>query len=260
MLGTMETKISVCIITKNEEKNIERCLRSVSWADELIVVDSGSTDNTVALAKECGATVTTHEWKGWAIQKNHSISLAGNDWILSLDADEWLEPGSEGMIRKAISNQEIDAYTLSRKTLFLGKWIANAGWYPDRQIRLFKKSVTKFSEVPVHEKVIEPEHFKDLNLDIMHESYTSIEQFIAKSNAYSSAQALQQKDQSHLGLKLIGKPVYRFLQTYVLQKGFLDGKEGFFLAVLRSWYEFVVIAKIISLYRQPRQEQPKKLK
>lgn len=255
MLNTMNVKVSVCIITKNEEKNIVRCLESVSWADELIVVDSRSTDKTVELAERHGAKTIIHDWPGWAIQKNFSISLARNDWVLSLDADEWLEdPQREKIIQNALKSDEIDAYTLSRKTTFLGKWIAHSGWYPDRQIRLFRKSVTKFSEVPVHEKVLTPEKSADLPLDIWHESYTTIQQFLSKSETYSSAQALQQKEQPHLFLKFLIKPPYRFFQTYIAQKGFLDGREGFILALLRTRYEYLVIQKIFSLNKQDRLE------
>ena len=245
MSSSSTPKISACIITKNEEGQIKRCLQSIAWADEIIVIDSGSTDRTVEIAQELGAKTIHHDWPGWAKQKNYCLDQASHDWILSLDADEWLEPEAENSIRQAVENKEIDSYRLSRKTFFLGRWIAHSGWYPDKQVRLFQKSKTCFEEVPVHEKVTETASTTDLPLDILHESYTSLEQYMEKSNAYSTAQAKQQAGQSHLMLKLILKPWYRFFQTYLWQKGFLDGREGFILAVSRMYYDFLIIAKII---------------
>jgi glycosyltransferase involved in cell wall biosynthesis len=237
--------ISVCIITKNEEANIARCLDSVLWADECIVVDSGSTDRTVEIAEKLGARVLTHPWPGWAAQKNYTLDQAKNDWVLSLDADEWLEPGAEAIIKKAVQSDEWDAYTLSRRTSFVGRWMLHSGWYPDRQIRLFRRSITCFSEVPVHEKVEEPARFTDLSLEILHESFPTLTSYIAKSTAYTSAQAEQQKDQKFPWIKLFIKPPYRFLRMYIWERGFLDGPQGFFLAALSAWYEFLVLTKIL---------------
>lgn len=232
---------------------IQRCLASLAFADEIIVVDSGSTDQTVELAKQAGAKVTYHKWPGWAKQKNLAIDLATHDWIISLDADEWLPENAEKTIKTAIQSTQVDAYTLGRRTLFLGRWMAHGGWYPDRQIRLFRKSITRFADVPVHEKVIEPERQADLKIDIWHESYTSLKEYFAKNEKYSSAQALQQKNQSWLWPKLILKPIYRFGQTYFWQAGFLDGRHGILLAVLRSWYEWKVIWKILFPLTKPAQ-------
>lgn len=242
----------MCVITKNEERNIARCLDSVSWADELIVLDSGSTDKTVAIAKEHGAKVTETDWPGWAVQKNRAIDAATNDWVLSLDADEWLPPDMEPRVREAMTNSAADSYTMKRKTFFLGKWIAHQGWYPDRQIRLFRKSATRFSEVPVHEKVLETATTQDLDIDILHESYVDLAQYIQKNKAYSTAQAEQQKGSSLPWLKLIAKPPARFVQTYFLQAGFLDGWQGLLLSALRSWYDFTVQKKIIRLRQRTK--------
>lgn len=250
-------KLSVCVISKNEERCIERCLASVSWADEIIVVDSGSTDKTVPLATSLGATVLHHEWPGWAQQKNYAINHATHDWILSLDADEWLPEEAEEIIRSALQSPDIDAYFLARRTTFLGKWIRHSGWYPDRQIRLFRKSVTRFEDVPVHEKVAVPEKAAVLPVDLWHESYTSLPQYFAKNKKYAAAQAAQQIDQSFVRLKLVAKPLYRFFQTYLFQLGFLDGYKGLLLALLRSWYEFRVLKTILRLRRQQTARQPK---
>ena len=244
------TKLSVCVITKNEAAMIERCLASVSWADEIIVVDSGSNDNTVALAQKAGAKVSYNEWPGWAKQKNRAISLASQDWILSLDADEWLPATAEKIIREAIDRANLestDAYYFNRRTSFLGTWINHGGWYPDKQIRLFKKSVTHFEEVPVHEKVIAPQRSASLKLDIMHQSYVSLTQYFAKNKIYTDAQAYQQVDQKFLLLKLFIKPIYRFIQTYLVKLGFLDGPKGLLIACLKAWYEWSVISKIFQL-------------
>ncbi len=246
-------KLSVTVITKNEEPNIERCLSSVAWADELVVVDSGSTDRTVELAKSLGAKVLETDWPGWAKQKNRAIDAAAHNWILSLDADEWLPEGVEAIIRDALDGLLNDAYTLPRKTFFLGKWIAHQGWYPDRQIRLFKKSVTRFSEVPVHEKVEPTNHTAALTVPINHESYVDLQQYFTKNKAYSTAQAEQQKNSHFVLFKLLFYPIARFGQTYILQAGFLDGWRGLQLSVLRSWYEAMVQRKILALQRTARQ-------
>lgn len=239
--------ITACIITKNEEESLGRCLESVSWADEIIVVDSGSTDRTLAIAKEAGATVLHRDWDYWARQKQFAIEHAQHDWIISLDADEYLEKGAEKPIRAALAQEGADSFALPRKTFFLGRWIAHAGWYPDQQVRIFRKSVTTFADVPVHEKVSPTPQTKPLAIPILHESYKSLTQFFEKNNAYTSAQAKQQQTQSAVGVKLILKPWYRFLQTYLFQLGFLDGWQGFVLAILRMWYEFVVLAKILEI-------------
>jgi len=248
-------KLSVCVITKNEARTIGRCLQSVSFADEIIVVDSGSTDSTVADAKASGATVIHHAWLGWAKQKNVAVGHAANDWILSLDADEWLSEEASITLQEMLKNPEADAYYLGRRTLFLGKWIRHSGWYPDRQIRLFRKSVTQFEEVPVHEKVIAPANTAILAADIWHESYLSLAQYFAKNKRYAESQAEQQKDQRFVYLKLVVKPAYRFVQTYIQQLGFLDGGKGLLLAVLRSWYEFRVLRTILNLRHQQKQDQ-----
>lgn len=243
--------MSVCVIAKNEEHNLARCLGSVTWADELVVVtENNNTDRTIEVAKELGAKVViAPDWPGWAKQKNRSIDEAGNDWILSLDADEWLEEGAELIVRDAINKSPTDAYTLARKTFFLGKWIAHQGWYPDRQVRLFRRSATRFSEVPVHEKVEPTAHTEDLPLDILHESYKDLVQFFEKNNNYTTAQAKQQKNSRLPLLMMFLKPVARFGQTYILQLGFLDGWRGLQLSSLRAWYEFTVQKKILGLQR-----------
>lgn len=248
-------KVSVCVIARDEEENIAKCLQSVSWADEkLVMLDARSTDNTEGVAKELGAKVViAKDWPGWGKLKNRTIDAASNDWILSLDADETLEPGAEAVIREAISNPEADSYTLSRKTYFLGKWIAHQGWYPDRQIRLFRKSATRFDEVPVHEKVQPTAKTQDLKLDIIHQSYKDLNQYFEKNGNYTSAQAEQQKDTKLAALKMFYRPVARFGQTYVLQLGFLDGWRGLQLSCLRAWYEFTLMKKVLKLQQRAHQ-------
>ncbi len=248
-------KLSVCVITKNEEARIERCLSSIQWADEIIVVDSGSNDRTVELAEKAAAKVIYSEWPGWALQKNKAINLARHDWILSLDADEWLPDTAEKIIREAMNSSTADGYYLRRRTFFLGSWMRRGGWYPDQQIRLFKKSVTRFEEVPVHEKVIPPQRSAFLDLDIWHESYVSLAQYFSKNKKYAAAQAEQQVGQKFLLIKFFIKPAYRFVQTYFLQLGFLDGAKGLLLAFLRSWYEWRVMTEIFRLRSQPRNQQ-----
>jgi glycosyltransferase involved in cell wall biosynthesis len=247
--------VSVCIIARDEEENIATCLQSVSWADEKVVMlDSRSKDRTSEIAKELGAKVViANDWPGWGKLKNRTIDEASYDWILSLDCDETLEPGAEAVIREAMTKPPIDSYTLSRKTYFLGKWIAHQGWYPDRQIRLFRKSATRFDEVPVHEKVQPTPHTADLKLDIIHNSYRDLVQYFEKNSNYTTAQAEQQKDTKLAALKMFYRPVARFGQTYILQLGFLDGWRGLQLSALRAWYEFTLMKKVLQLQQRAHQ-------
>lgn len=245
----MAEKLSVCVIAKNEARNLARCLESVQWADEMVVVvDSSSTDDTAAVAKKLGAKAIVADWPGWAKQKNRASKEAAYDWILSLDADEWLPEGSEKIIRTALTGSA-DSFTLRRKTFFLGRWIAHMGWYPDEQVRLYRKSATSFAEVEVHEKVTPTSKTQPLNLDILHESYTSLEQYYAKTNVYSDAQAKQQIKLPGVWWKVFLKPPARFIQMYLLKAGFLDGWQGLVLAALSARYDFRTLNTILFLRR-----------
>lgn len=238
--------ISVIIITHNEEKNILACLSSVKWADEIVVVDAFSTDNTKKLAEEFGAKVFQVKWQGYGKQKNYALSLASMDWILSLDADERITPELAEEIQKVVQNPEMDGYQISRKAYFLGKWIRHSGWYPDYCLRLFRREQGMFAEKQVHEFVQLLGKMGQLNGTMLHFTDDNLKHYLAKFEQYT---ALAADELASVGKKasvgdLIARPLFIFFKMYILKKGFLDGMHGFILAVLSSFYVFVKYAKL----------------
>lgn len=243
-------KISVAIITLNEEGNIRDCLESVKWADEIVVVDNGSTDGTIKVCQEYRARVYQESWKGFSAQKNSAIEKTTNKWVLSLDADERIGP----VLRQEIENtlQEdppVDGYWIARKNYFLGRWIRYCGWFPDRNLRLFRKSRGRFTERAVHEKVEVQGKTANLNHPLIHETYRSLSDFLIRSDRYSTLAAgemWRQGRKYHWG-DVFFRPPLTFLQMYLLRAGFLEGYWGFLLSVLYSYYTFAKYAKLKEL-------------
>jgi glycosyltransferase involved in cell wall biosynthesis len=227
-------KLSVIIITKNEAHNIGDCLASVAFADECIVVDSGSSDETVSLAREKGAMVEVFlDWPGFGPQKNRALALATGDWVLSIDADERVLPGLRAEIEAAIASPSFDMYSFPRLSSYCGQTMRHSGWYPDRVTRLFKRGMSRFSDDLVHESLLTSGPVGKLEQAISHESYRNLEDVLTKTNRYSSAGAagLQRRGRrSSLGTAL-GHGAWAFFRTYFLRFGVLDGKLGFVLAV-----------------------------
>ena len=183
-------KISVAIITKDEERNIRDCLESVRWADEIIVVDNGSRDRTLDICREYGAQIFLEEWKGYPGQKNSAIQKTRNEWVLSLDADERVGPDLRREIEGALEGgPSIDGYFLPRKNFFLGRWIRYCGWYPDLNLRLFRKSRGRFQERAVHEKVELQGKTAILKNPLFHETYRSLDDFFLRMDHYSTLAA-----------------------------------------------------------------------
>ncbi|MCL6629581.1 MAG: glycosyltransferase family 2 protein, partial [Armatimonadetes bacterium] len=173
--------VSVAIITFNEEANIRRCLESVKWADEIVVVDSGSTDSTLEICKEYDCRVFNHIWEGYAQQKNYAISQTNCEWILSLDADEEVTAELAQEIQAAVSSGRADAYFMPRMNLFLGKWMRHGGWYPDEQLRLFKNGSAEFKLVPLHEHAVlrdQSARTSHLSNPLRHYTYPTIRDYI----------------------------------------------------------------------------------
>lgn len=231
-------KLSVIVITKNEEAMLARCLRSVHFADEIIVVDSGSTDRTVEVARECGARVTvTEDWPGFGPQKNRALDLAGGEWVLSLDADEWVEPPLAGELRACIARGSgPDAYELPRSSSFCGREMRHSGWWPDHILRLFRRGTARFSDDIVHERVVATGPVGRLTQPLRHESFVTLHEVVDKMNRYSTAGA-EMRMQRGKGGSVSGAVfhgLWAFLRTYVFRAGFLDGREGFVLAVANA--------------------------
>lgn len=239
--------ISVCIITRNEEANLLRTLASVSWVDEVIIVDSGSTDRTCEIARGRGARVFVEEWKGFAAQKNSAIEKASSDWVLSLDADEEVSAELSESIRTATqASSAKEGYFLPRRNLFLGRWIKRGGFYPDAKLRLWKRGFGSFQERAVHETAKVSGSTATLQGDLIHYSYPTLEQFVEHMNRYSSLGAHQVLAQKPVSIPLHeflmnvwARPVLTFAYNYLIRGGFLDGREGLLLhlyhAVYVSW-------------------------
>lgn len=244
--------LSVIIITKNEASNIAACLQSVSFADELIVLDSGSTDGTVEIAASLGAKVSqTTDWPGFGIQKNRALELATGDWVLSLDADERVTPALAQAIQAAMAKPQADAYRIARLSNFGGRWIRHSGWWPDYVLRLFRRGTARFKEVAVHESVLPEGPVQTLDGHFLHYPYADLESFIAKINHYSSVAAgvMHAKGKKTSVLGALGHGAWTFIRHYVLRRGFLDGKEGLILAVMAGAGSFFRYSKLLFLNR-----------
>ncbi len=238
--------LSVILITKNEQDNIERCLRSVSWADEIIVVDSGSTDDTIKICKQYTDKITiTDDWPGFGQQKSRALEQASGEWVLSLDADEVVSSELKIAIERAIKQSPYDGFALARKTVFYGKVVryADALTYP---VRLFRRTQGQFDKKPVHEKIMITGSIGKLHQPLYHYSFKDIHHLIAKMNQYSSLlanDACQQGRTSSLWRASLGG-LWMFLRTYLFRLGFLDGRPGLVLSMARAAGTFYKHAKI----------------
>jgi glycosyltransferase involved in cell wall biosynthesis len=242
--------VSVAIVTLNEEENLPRTLTSVRWADEIVVVDSGSTDRTVEIAHTLGARVIERAWPGFAAQKNFAISQCTGTWILSLDADEELTPELQTQIRTMLaSDPPIDAYYLRRRNLFLGRWIKHGGFYPDSKLRLFRRSAANFAltpqfeERPVHETIAFDGAAGTLDYDLVHNAYPALSTYIEHMDRYSGlgADLLVAKGRTSRSLlsflsNIFVVPQIMFLWNYFFRLGFLDGREGLLLHLYHATY------------------------
>lgn len=228
--------LSAILITRNEEANIQECLEALSFAREIIVVDSGSTDSTVRIATEAGARVVqTDDWPGFGPQKNRALALATQPWVLSIDADERVSAALRDEILAVVNAEtaQADAWSMPRRSQYCGQYMAHSGWYPDRVTRLFKRGTARFSDDLVHERLVTQQAAATLKQDLLHASFPDLESVLDKMNRYSSAGARrmqQQGKKSSLG-SAVAHGLWAFVRTYVLQRGFLDGRMGFALAV-----------------------------
>lgn len=247
------SKLSVILITKNEAANIRACLESVAWADEIIVVDSGSTDDTVAICKELGAQVHVHDWPGFGVQKNRALGYATMDWVLSLDADERVTPELRAEIETVLRGEHTsDAYLVPRLSNYCGRFMRHSGWYPDLLPRLFKRGRARFSDDLVHERLIIEGETGELQGLLLHYAFDDLEEVLHKVNQYSTAGAVMMRQRgrqaSLTGAVLRG--LWSFVRTYVLRGGFLDGREGFMLAVSNAEGTYYRYLKLMLLNKK----------
>jgi len=245
--------LSVIVITKNAEKDIEKCLSSVGWTNNKIVVDSGSEDKTCEIAKKCGAKVIYQDWLGFGPQKQFAIEQAPTDWVLCLDADEYLSKDLSNELQSLIqmNNFSYDAYRIPRSNKFMGRFLRHGEGYPDWSLRLFNRRAAKWSNDLVHEKVIGVNGDLSVGLlsgDLMHNSAESISQYIQKQNHYTDIQALEiVKRNKTVSLRhLIINPTIRFLKYYFLKMGCLDGLAGFVHITIGCIFVFIKYAKAMT--------------
>jgi glycosyltransferase involved in cell wall biosynthesis len=255
--------LSVAIVTLNEEENLSRTLASIQWADQIVVVDSHSTDRTVEIARAHGAQVILRDWPGFTAQKNFAIAQCTGDWILSLDADEELSPELQRQMRTLLNSAPVwDAFYLRRRNLFLGRWIKHGGFYPDPKLRLFRRNTAnfeltpQFGERPVHETIAFNGEAATLDYDLIHHAYPTLSNFIEHMDRYSNLGAELLVANGRTGKSLLAFvarvvlfPLLTFFRDYVLRLGFLDGREGFLLHLYHGTYSSWKYAKAWELAR-----------
>jgi glycosyltransferase involved in cell wall biosynthesis len=246
-------KLTATIITRDEAAHIEACLASVAFADEILVVDSGSTDGTADLARAKGARVIVRDWPGYSAQKNFAASQSANDWILSIDADERVSPELRSDIQATLANEPAAAgFRIPRVTWHLGRWIRTTDWYPDYQLRLYDRRRAGWNGRPVHESVSARGPVAQLRHDLQHYAYRDITHHHQTMDRYTTLAAEQMaSDGRDAGLSdLLVHPPAAFLRNYVLKRGFMDGAPGAIVSAMNAHYVFLKYAKLWALRRR----------
>lgn len=245
-------KLSAVIITHNEARNIKRCIASlVNVADDIVVVDSYSTDATPSICKGLGVNFHQRDWKGYSKQKNYGNGLAANDWILSIDADEAL---SEELKRSILHEKEHGKgynYSFNRLTNYCGKWIHHCGWYPDTKVKMFNRTVDDWQGMVHETPTVDLKTVKKLKGDLLHYSYHSVSDHVLRTDQYSTlgAEELFEKKKKASILRIILSPWLKFNRMYLLQLGFLDGLEGFTISLITAYGTFLKYIKLRYLLR-----------
>ncbi len=250
------TELSVVIITLNEEENIEACLQSVFWADEIVVMDSGSTDRTRDICLEYTDKFHVRPWTGYSEQRNAAHELASGNWILSLDADERVTPELAMEIRQELnnSNNEVAGFNIPYKVYYRDKWMRYGGFFPENHLRLFRRGKGHYGERAVHEAIKVDGPVGTLKQYIEHFTYRSVSDFFERMERYSnlSAEEYVRIGRTTGPIRMSVRSVFNFFKMYVIRLGFMDGYEGFLLAVLYSVYIFVKYAKLRELYQEQK--------
>jgi glycosyltransferase involved in cell wall biosynthesis len=246
----MKERIGVAVIAKNEADRIGRLLQSVSFADRILVVDSGSSDGTQEICRRAGATVIQQEWMGYAAQKQFAMDQLDTEWILSLDADEAVSPELAGEIQLAVSHAEgaISGFSMPRLSKYLGRWIYHGGWYPDRKVRLIRRGKARWSQEALHERLLLEGPIRELKNPIFHFVYRDISDHVATIDRFSDIYA-QDRGQAGALFLLAGLPhtFGKWIECYFLKLGFLDGLPGLVIAMNSAWYVFLKHAKAWAL-------------
>jgi len=241
--------LSAVIITHNAARQLAGCLESVAFCNEVLIVDSGSTDGTTALAKAHGARIIEQAWLGYGPQKHFAVQQAANDWVLCLDADERISPALRTSIEAALRTPQARIYEMARCNRFLGRWLRHGEGYPDWSMRLFDRRAARWSDDPVHEKVLTSEKPARLAGDLLHDSAETLEIYLDKQNRYTSLQAerLFAAGRQASGFLLLASPLARFLKFYLFRLGFLDGLPGLVHVCIGCMNSFNKQAKLLAL-------------
>ena len=255
------TKLTVTVITHNERSHIAAALASVSWADEIIVVDSRSTDGTIDIARQHATRVEERDWAGYGAQKNYAADQASNDWILSIDADERVTPELADEIRAVMSRGPVaPGYLMTRVAHYLGRWIRSTDWYPDYHLRLYDRRAARWSERRVHESVeVDGRPKGDKRLprlrgELLHYPYRDMSDHLRKIDTYTTLAAQEWDAEGKRGTawQALVYPRLAFFRNYILRRGFRDGRTGLLVSLLNSYYVFLKYAKLMELQRRPR--------
>ncbi len=234
-------RISAVLITRDEAADLPDCLASLAFCDEIVVVDGGSTDATVAIAEAAGArVVSAPDWPGFGLQKQRALDLATGDWVLSIDADERVPDALAAEIRRAIGRGDVDGFRLNRRSTFLGRFLLHGGWYPDRIVRLGRRGRARFTPDVVHERLEVDGAIGDLDADLVHHSYRSISEVLEKQRRYALASAEIRRARGKRGGlgRALSRSVFAFVRHYLIKRGFLDGAHGFVAAVAKAQETF----------------------
>jgi glycosyltransferase involved in cell wall biosynthesis len=241
--------LSLCVITRDAAGEIAECLASASFAGDVVVVDSGSRDDTVEIARRSGARVIERDWTGFGAQKNFAVGEAVHEWVLCLDADERVTPALAASIAAEMAAPRAAAYAFARRNRFLGRWLAHGEGYPDWNMRLFDRRRARWSDDPVHEHVLADGPVARLKGDLLHASAESLDAYLAKQNRYTTLQAaaMHARGERAGAVRLVASPLIRFLRFYVLKLGFLDGVAGLVHIAIGCQNSFIKYAKLRAL-------------
>lgn len=236
-------KVSGVIICRNEERNIEECIKSIQWCDEIIIIDSFSSDNTLGISKKYTGSIYQNEWKGFADQRKFALTKVNFEWVFSIDADERCTEELKDEIKNLLAKENISekGFDIPRKSYFLNKWIKHGGWYPNYQLRLFRKDSAEVSDRLVHESYIISGLKGKLKNNILHYTVTSITDYITKINSYSDLSALEKVNRKKIGfIDIFLIPRIVFFQQYILKGNFLDGIPGLMVS------KFHMVTKLLN--------------
>lgn len=250
--------LSVAIITKNEEAMLPDCLKSVSFADDIVVVDSGSSDRTLEIAKEFGSRVFIEEWKGYGPQKNSAVSKCKYDWVLIIDADERIPHETKEEIQAVLKNPSASAYTFPRKNFFHGKWIRHCDWWPDETIRLVKRGGGVFERL-THEKWVTEGRVEKLGSPIEHRSfqtYSDMLRVVEDRTTIMARELFQEGRRANIFTPILNS-LAMFLRIYILKLGFFEGFDGFVIALTRAYGVFFKYAKLLEIQRYFKERSKK---